>query len=128
MKFFEKIVSAAFMTSLVLTGVAVASALSVSAQAQTVSAKSRVDQAKAKGLVGEQLDGYLGFVTQDISADIRAAVNEVNIKRKSIYTRTARAKKVSISTIAGLTGEKLTAKANPGQMIKLGDGIWRAVA
>jgi len=131
MRFMQKTLSAVFVASLAFTGVATTTIFntifSTSAYAQTVSAKSRVDQAKAEGLVGEQLDGYIGFVTQDISADIRAAVNEINIKRKSIFTKTARAKKVSVATIAGLTGEKLTAKAKPGEKIKLGDGSWRVV-
>jgi len=135
MKFMQKIVSAGFVASLVFTGVATtpifSSIFSTNAYAQTSSqtssAKSRVDQAKAQGLVGEQLDGYIGFVTPGISADIRAAVNEINIKRKSIFTKTARAKKVSVATIAGLTGEKLTTKAKPGEKIKLGDGSWRVV-
>jgi len=127
MRFMQKTLSAVFMASLVFTGVATTAILSASAHAQTISAKARVDQAKAEGLVGEQLDGYLGFVKPDVSEDVRAAVNEINIRRKSIYTQTARAKKVSVSTISGLTGEKLTAKAKPGQMVKLGDGTWRVV-
>jgi len=127
MKVPQKILSAVFMASLVLTGIVVVPGLTESAQAQILSVKARVDQAKAQGLVGEQLDGYIGFVTPGVSADIRAAVNEINIKRKTIYTGTARAKKVSVSIIAGLTGEKLTAKARPGHMVKLGDGIWRPV-
>jgi len=127
MKFMQKTLSAIFVAGLVFAGVVVTPALTPSTQAQTISAKARVDQAKAQGLVGEQLDGYIGFVTSDVSADIRAAVNEINIKRKSIYTQTARAKKVSVSTIAGLTGEKLTAKAKTGEKVKLGDGVWRVV-
>ncbi len=127
MKFMRKTLSAVFMTSLIFAGVAITPVLSASAHAQTPSAKSRVDLAKTQGLVGEQLDGYIGFVKPDVSEDVRAAVNEINIKRKSIYTKAARAKKVSVSIIAGLTGEKLTAKAKPGEMIKLGDGLWRVV-
>ena len=96
-------------------------------QAQTQSAKQIVDQAKAQGLVGERLDGYVGFVKSDVSADIRAAVNEINIKRKSIYTRLAREQNVAVSDVAGLTGEKLVAKARSGQMVFLGDGQWHVV-
>ncbi len=95
--------------------------------AQSIDAKSVVESAKSKGLVGEQLDGYLGLVKSDVPKNIREAVNEINIKRKSVYTRIARDKGVSVSDIAGLSGEKLVAKAKAGQFVKLADGQWHKV-
>ncbi len=95
--------------------------------AQISNAKTVVEQAKAKGLVGEQIDGYLGFVKNDIPAQVRTAVNEINIKRKSVYTKIAREKGVSVSDVAGLSGEKLVAKAKPGTSVKLADGQWHTV-
>ena len=96
------------------------------AVAQAASAKSIVDQAKTDKLVGEKLTGYLDFVTQDISAETRAAVNEINIKRKSIYTKLASEQNVGVAVVAGLTGEKLVAKAKLGEMVMLGDNQWHA--
>ncbi|HHI89130.1 MAG TPA: DUF1318 domain-containing protein, partial [Hellea balneolensis] len=90
-------------------------------------AKTIIDQAKLAGLVGEQLNGYLGFVTDNVPADIRAAVNEINIKRKSLYTKVAREKGVAISDVAGLSGEKLVAKAAPGTYVRLADERWHKV-
>ena len=92
--------------------------------AQVATAKMIVDRAKSDKLVGESLKGYLEFVTPNVSAEIRAAVNEINIIRKSLYTAKARETKVSISDIAGLTGEKLVAKAKSGEMVKLADNQW----
>ena len=92
--------------------------------AETISAKTIVDQAKTDKLVGEKLNGYLGFVTSSVSTEVRDAVNEINIKRKSIYTRLAREQNVGVADVAGLTGEKLVAKAKPGEMIMLGDNQW----
>src|ERR1700731_3470646 len=40
--------------------------------------KSVVDAAKAKGIVGEQGDGYLGFVKGSADAGTTAAVTEIN--------------------------------------------------
>ncbi|MGD9967356.1 MAG: DUF1318 domain-containing protein [Hyphomonadaceae bacterium] len=45
-------------------------------------------QARAAGLIGEQTDGYLGFVAgADISAELRGRVNQNNMQRRSAYTR-----------------------------------------
>jgi len=127
MKFANKIMSAAIVGVLALGTVAALPVLGTSVHAQVSTAKAITTQAKADGLIGEQLDGYIGFVNQDVSDEVRAAVNEINIKRKSIYTRTAREKNVSVSDVAGVTGEKLVAKAPMGEMVKLGDGLWHAV-
>lgn len=124
MKFVKKLISATLAASVMVGTLATAPVWAPSALAQTASAKAIVDQAKADKLVGEKLNGYLDFVSGDVSPEIRAAVNEINIKRKSIYTRLAREQKVSVSDVAGLTGEKLIAKAKPGEMVMLGDGQW----
>jgi len=128
MKFVTKLMSAAFAASIMVGTLATVPVLTPSVFAQTSNAKAIVDQAKTDKLVGEKLNGYLDFVSidasVDISSEVRAAVNEINIKRKSIYTRLAREQKVSISDVAGLTGEKLIAKAKPGEMVQLGDGQW----
>jgi hypothetical protein len=45
-------------------------------------------QARAAGLIGEQADGYLGFVPgADISAELRGRVNQNNMQRRAAYTR-----------------------------------------
>jgi len=135
MKFSTKLIKSAFAASFTASMVAgmlsTAPLLAPSAFAQvteteTVSAKTIVDQAKTDKLVGEKLNGYLGFIAPSVSTEVRAAVNEINIKRKSIYTRLAREQNVGVADVAGLTGEKLVAKAKPGEMIMLGDNQWRA--
>ena len=124
MKFMTKIMASAFVATITIGTLSLSPVWAPSALAQTQSAKEIVDQAKTQGLVGEQLDGYVGFVSTGVSAKIRAAVNEINITRKSIYTKKAREKSVAISDVAGLMGEKLIARAPQGQMVKLGDGQW----
>lgn len=95
------------------------------AYAQTKSSKAAVDAAKAAGQVGEQIDGYLGIVDgADISADIKAAVQEINIGRKAVYTNKARASNVRTEDVAGLSGEKLVNRAPAGQMVKGTAGNW----
>lgn len=126
MKFATKLISVAFAAFVMVGTIALAPLWAPDALAQVSSAKAIVDQAKTDKLAGEKLNGYLDFVRADVSAEIRAAVNEINIKRKSIYTRLAREQKVGVADVAGLTGEKLVAKAKPGEMVMLGDGQWHA--
>jgi uncharacterized protein YdbL (DUF1318 family) len=88
------------------------------------SAKSVVDAAKANGEVGEQADGYLGLVSGNVSSGVRAAVNEINIRRKSVYTDLARQQSVSVEAVSQLMAEKLIAKSPSGTMVKDGNGNW----
>jgi uncharacterized protein len=92
------------------------------AQAQDAAA-SAVDTAKAAGRIGEQADGYLGAVVS-LSPAEQAAMDEINIKRKTVYTKLARDKGVSIEDVAALTAEKLVEKAPRGHMIRDGFGNW----
>jgi uncharacterized protein YdbL (DUF1318 family) len=60
-----------------------------------------IAQARAAGQIGEQTDGYLGFVPgASISADLRGRVNQVNIQRRAVYTRRAEARSVSVEEVA----------------------------
>lgn len=97
--------------------------LPVSAQAQ--SAKATVDSAKSQGLVGEAVDGYLYAVPgASVPGNVRAAMEEINIGRKAVYTRLAREQNVSVAVVAALTGEQQVAKARPGEKVLLKDGNW----
>src|SRR3569833_3100540 len=57
--------------------------------ADLASDKAAVDAAKAAGTVGEQADGYLGFVSGGGDAGLNAAVNEINAGRATVYAQTA---------------------------------------
>lgn len=88
------------MKRLVLAAFA-AGALLVAAPAFGQAADSVITQARANGLVGEQTDGYLGFVPgANISADLRGRVNQNNIQRRTAYTRRAEARSASVEEVA----------------------------
>ncbi len=127
MKLTTKIISAVFAISLVFGFNATSQKFVPVALAQTSSAKTIVDKAKADRLIGERIDGYLGAVNEGVPVDVQSAMNEINIRRKSVYTRLARSQSVSVEVVAKLSGEKLTAKARSGQMIMLQTGVWTAV-
>ena len=96
------------------------------AHAQTSSAKATVDSAKARGEIGEQIDGYLGVVDgASPSSAVRNAMSEINIARKAVYTQAADAGGVQTPVFAQLTGEKTIKKAPSGHYIKDATGVWK---
>lgn len=127
MTFGTKLLTAAFSATLLLGGIAMLEFTAPTAVAQVGAAKKIVDDAKAQGIVGETIDGYLALVTPTVSADVQAAVNEINIRRKSVYTSLAREKGTSPENVAGVSGEKLVAKAERGEKIRLSGGTWQTV-
>ena len=75
------------------TGLVVTMVNPPAAQAQSQNAKSIVNQAMADGVIGETVSGYLAPVSgASVSQGVRNAMNEINIGRKSVYTRLARSK------------------------------------
>ncbi len=84
-----------------------------------------IEQAKAQGIVGEQIDGYLGFPdASKASADLKRRVSENNAKRLSLYTELAQEKGQPVQVVARLTGEKQIASATPGEMFLGVSGAW----
>lgn len=81
-------------------------------------------QAKAKGLIGEQPDGYLGIVGS-ATPDLRKIVNDVNIKRKAAYTQQAQANGSTVEQFAFTTGCNLIARTDPGEMYQAPSGQWK---
>ena len=100
-------------------------ALPAAAVAQSAQAKATVDQAKAAGIVGEQADGFLGFVTQPADPAIRQAVAEINAGRAQVY-REAAARTGTTPEAAGASAftQVVQAKLKPGEYFKPNGGGW----
>jgi len=81
-----------------------------------------LDEAKAKGLVGEKANGYLGLVAPG-SGEAQALLNEVNQKRRQAYEEIARLDGANISVVETLAGEKAIQKTKPGNFVE-GPGGW----
>ena len=80
---------------------------------------------RASGQAGEQADGYLGIVGSP-SADLRAQIDAVNIKRRAYYTDLAAKRGAKIEEVAATTAcELFRSKVGPGQYYRLPDGVWR---
>ena len=94
---------------------AVLAALAVApAAAIAMDSKSAVDQAKAQGIVGEQADGFLGFVKPSNDPALKAAVDDINQGRAALYRQAAAKNGVPVE--AALTPHMLlvTNKDKPG--------------
>ena len=125
---FKKIAFSAISALALLAGgtVAIATFGGTDATAQAQSAKSIITKAKAEGTIGETIAGYLAETgSGSVSAAQRAAMNEINIGRKSIYTKKARAENLQVEVVASVFGEKQLAKAKPGEKIMDSSGSWR---
>jgi uncharacterized protein YdbL (DUF1318 family) len=84
-----------------------------------------LDEAKARGLVGERPDGYLGIVEPaSAGAQVRELVESVNARRRDEYQRIAEANGVSLDVVRQLAGKKAIERTPAGQWVLLPDGRW----
>jgi uncharacterized protein YdbL (DUF1318 family) len=83
------------------------------------------DEAKAKGLIGEQSNGYLGIVTSSPKADLKTLVKSINDKRKAAYIKSAKKAGVERNVFEARMGQRLQDKTPAGQYIKLPNGKWK---
>ena len=109
-----------FAVSLAICGGAMLAVVlpSVSATAQTPAQKAAVDAAKAAGVVGEQGDGLLGFVTAPTDPMLAAAVAAINAGREQVYRDIAMKTNVTPAAAGQATAEQLFARLPPGQYFK----------
>jgi uncharacterized protein len=98
--------------------------ISTPAQAQSASEKSLVDAAKARGQVGEQGDGYLGFVMPSTDPALAAAVAAINSGRMQAYRDTAMRTGVTADAAGQATAQQLFSRLPPGQYFKPLNGDW----
>ena len=83
--------------------------------------KAAVDAAKVAGVVGEQADGYLGYVK---GAAITAAVTAINAGRADVYAQTASKSGVTRDAAGQATGAQLIGKLPAGEFYKPMGGSW----
>ena len=92
--------------------------------ADAAAAKALVDAAKARGEVGEQGDGFLGFVRESQDAALRSAVAEINAGRADVYREAATRTGVTSAAAGQATAQQLFARIPAGQFYKPLDGGW----
>ena len=110
--------------SLVLSAGTLLNLTATPAAAQTATEKAAVDAAKARGQIGEQGDGYLGFVTPSTDPMLAAAVAAINAGRMQVYRETAMRTGVTVDAAGQATAQQLFARLPPGQFFKPLNGDW----
>jgi len=80
--------------------------------------------ARAAGQVGEQIDGYLGIVGQE-TANLRRLVNDINIKRRAVYTQRSKAENATVEQYARAAACRAIARTVAGEKYQAPDGSWQ---
>ena len=79
--------------------------------------------AKASGVIGEQANGYIGFVKK-ASEEVQYLVKEVNSKRKAKYKKIAKSQNIPLSNVEKIAGKKAMGKTLSGNYIKPAGKVW----
>jgi uncharacterized protein YdbL (DUF1318 family) len=79
--------------------------------------------ARAQGLVGETLTGYIAVVKD--TPDARAVVAEVNAARRAEYARIAAENGQTADVVGTLASEQIINNLEPGEYYKGSDGTWK---
>jgi uncharacterized protein YdbL (DUF1318 family) len=80
--------------------------------------------ARAAGQVGERFDGYLGVVGNADPA-VRRMVEDINIRRRAVYSEKARANNATVEEYAFASGCLAIARTSPGERYLGPDGSWQ---
>ena len=100
-------------------------ALSLAGAATAMDSKAAVDQAKAQGVVGEQADGFLGFVKPTNDPALKAAVQDINQGRAALYREAAQKNGVSVEAAGAATfNQVVQSRLKPGEFYKPAGGGW----
>ena len=84
-----------------------------------------MDSAKAAGIVGEQADGFLGFVTAAADPAVKAAVAETNAGRAELYSQAAAKNGVTPAAAGAAAYEAVVkGKLRPGDYYRPIGGAW----
>lgn len=122
----KSVLARAFALSLAIAGGALLAVAfpTAPATAQSAAQKGAVDAAKAAGSVGEQGDGFLGFVTPSTDPALAAAVAAINAGRAQVYRDTAMKTNVTPEAAGQATAQQLFGRLPAGQYFRPINGNW----
>lgn len=111
------------MKRLLVRWIAMSAACGLAVTAVAVSAQRdpAYAAARASGAVGEKPDGYLAALVPAA----QALANDLNIKRRALYTEEARAQTTTIEQVAFVAGCRNIARTVPGEKYQAPDGSWQ---
>lgn len=82
------------------------------------------EAARANGSIGEKPDGYLAVVSGG-DAQLQRLVNDINLKRKQVYTDRASAEGSTVEQFAFTAGCNTISRTKPGERYMAPDGSWK---
>jgi len=83
-----------------------------------------IHEAKDKGLVGERNDGYVGYVVNPPSNNVKALVKDVNGKRRSKFTSSAKSNGLQTGQVANRFYQRAVNATEPGHYYQNAAGMW----
>jgi len=83
-----------------------------------------LDEARAKGKLGERSDGYVAAVSESPSPEVSQLAEQVNAQRRARYEEIAKRTGAPLEAVAALAGQKLIANTPSGQWVNDGSG-WK---
>lgn len=112
------------MRNAILAGITALCALGLVAGPALAQRDPAYAAARAAGKIGEQPDGYLGIVG---AADktLQDLVNDINIKRRAVYTEKAKENNATLEAYALTAGCQAIARTTPGEKYMAPDGSWQ---
>ena len=81
-----------------------------------------LNEARQQGRVGETLNGYLEPLRQDKGT--LELVKQINAARSDSYQQLADDNNLPVDQVAKMAGQKLVARAQPGEYVKGRNGKW----
>lgn len=112
------------MRNAILAGITAVAALGLVAGPALAQRDPAYAAARAAGKVGEQPDGYLGIVGV-ADKTLQDLVNDINIKRRAVYTEKARENSATLEAYALTAGCQAIARTTPGEKYMAPDGSWQ---
>ncbi|MBX7540435.1 YdbL family protein [Qipengyuania sphaerica] len=112
------------LTKAALSGAAIAVALGGIAAPAFAQRDPAYAAARAAGEVGEKMDGYLGIVGAS-TPELQRIVNDINIKRRAVYSQRAQATNATLEEYALTAGCQAILATSPGEKYQAPDGSWQ---
>ena len=109
----------------IFTAMLVAGAL-IATSAAAIDNNGPVDRALAAGIIGEQADGYLGFVRTPTAAqaDLPRRINEINIRRRGVFNEAAKVNGETEDRVALLSALRQITKTPNGEYFQDSTRTW----
>ena len=109
----------------IFAAILVAGAL-VATSAAAIDNNGPVDKALAAGVIGEQADGYLGFVRTPTAAqaDLQRRINEINIRRRGVFNEAAKVNGETEDRVALLSALRQITKTPNGEYFQDSTRTW----